>query len=122
MATNTRAGNGTPLRNTGSETPRRDQAKKVTAAAATPAAASPRKAKANPQQEEDDITMLTSKLGATNLSDTRGAGGTTFKKPQLKLWEQDIIQSNAEVKRKATIAQLCQYRIPLNRLPLWLNI
>jgi hypothetical protein len=39
---------------------------------------------------------------------SKDGGGTTVRRPQLKLWEQEIIQSNGEVKRKATIAQLCE--------------
>lgn len=114
MATNGKATNATPLKNAGSVTPRRDHAKKGLTAPATPVVASPVRVKRNTQKEIDDVKMLTSKMGATDLSEpqspmTRGTGGTTVKKPQLKLWEQEIVQGNAEVKRKATIAQLCEY-------------
>jgi hypothetical protein len=113
MATAARTANGTPLRNTGNETPKRDHAKKVVTVPASPGGATPTKARGNAYRDDHDIDMMTAKLGATSLSDgqnqtARGGGaGSTFKKPPLKLWEQEIVQGNAEVKRKATIAQLC---------------
>ncbi|PVF96250.1 hypothetical protein CPB86DRAFT_807813 [Serendipita vermifera] len=60
---------------------------------------------------DSSVEILTDELGRVNLSDDRtqtakDGGGTTIRRPQLKLWEQEIIQSNGEVKRKATIAQL----------------
>lgn len=111
MATAARAANGTPVKNTGNGTPKRDHGKKVVTAPASPGGATPTKARGNPQSDDHDIDMMTAKLGATSLSDgqnqTARAGGSTFKKPPLKLWEQEIVQGNAEVKRKATIAQMC---------------
>jgi hypothetical protein len=120
MATAARAANGTPVRNTGNETPKRDHAKKVVTAPASPGGATPTKAKGNAQSDDHDIDMMTAKLGATSLSDgqnqtARGAGGSTFKKPPLKLWEQEIVQGNAEVKRKATIAQMCSSSYSVHR-------
>ncbi|KAG8869359.1 hypothetical protein FRC20_001577 [Serendipita sp. 405] len=58
---------------------------------------------------ETAVASVTNKLGAAALSEPHpqtAIGGFAVRKPQLKLWEQEIIQSNAEVKRKATITQL----------------
>lgn len=55
------------------------------------------------------MTAITNKLGANSLSDAQnriGPTGTTVRRPQLKAWEQELIEGSSEVKRKATITQL----------------
>ncbi|KAG8836294.1 hypothetical protein FRC17_007444 [Serendipita sp. 399] len=55
------------------------------------------------------VTAVANKLGAAALSEPNSQttiNGYSIRRPQLKIWEQEIIQSNAEVKRKATITQL----------------
>jgi hypothetical protein len=57
-----------------------------------------------------DIHMNTAK-GYTLSNDIRmetARGGTTMKQSPHQLWERELIES-AEVKRKATVAQLCQF-------------
>jgi hypothetical protein len=44
----------------------------------------------------DDIAMETAK------------GGTTMKQGGFQMWERELLES-AEMKRKATVAQLCEY-------------
>lgn len=46
--------------------------------------------------------------GANNDRDDTGSGAVgSLRVPVLKGWEQDVIQSNNEVKRKAMVCQLC---------------
>lgn len=57
----------------------------------------------------DDIYMKTAKGFNTIANDIRmetARGGTTMKQSPHQLWERELIES-AEVKRKATVAQLC---------------
>lgn len=57
-----------------------------------------------------DIHMATAK-GMTLDSDIRmdtSKPGTTVKQHAFKLWEKELLES-AEVKRKATVAQLCKF-------------
>jgi hypothetical protein len=51
--------------------------------------------------------------GEDQMTTTKGLGvnGSTMKR--LKLWEQEIIYTNTEVKRKATICQLCALPLSL---------
>jgi hypothetical protein len=55
----------------------------------------------------NDITMETAR------------GGTTLKQGGLQIWERELLDS-AEVRRKATVAQLCEY--PSSICHLWLNV
>ena len=56
--------------------------------------------------------MMTAKPGADTIADIRmetakGGGYTTvMKKPRLALWEQELVETNPEVKRKATVAKM----------------
>lgn len=60
-----------------------------------------------------DIRMDTAKnmtMGDVRMETARG-GGTTFNKKgtNLKLWEKELVDS-PEVRRKATVAQLCTFQ------------
>jgi cell cycle protein kinase DBF2 len=57
-----------------------------------------------------DIRMATGK-GYTTNEDARmetARGGTTLKHEKLQSWQKELLESS-EVKRKATVAQLCEY-------------
>jgi hypothetical protein len=61
------------------------------------------------QPYNPDIRMATAK-GYTFSEDVRmetAKGGTTLKQAGLQSWERHLIESS-EVKRKATVAQLCK--------------
>ena len=67
-----------------------------------------------------DIRMATAK-GMTVDKDIRmetAKAGTTLKQGAFKMWEKELLDS-PEVRRKATVAQLCESRTlrPLPRLP-----
>ena len=59
-----------------------------------------------------DIRMATTKAGLTCKNDIHMEtvrGGSTVKQGGFQLWERELLDS-AEVKRKATVAQLCKCR------------
>lgn len=55
----------------------------------------------------DDVRMDTAKPGSGGLG-VPGAGGQSYRPPPLKEWERGLVDS-PEVKRKATVAQLCAF-------------
>ncbi|KAG8908090.1 hypothetical protein FRB99_000534 [Tulasnella sp. 403] len=66
-----------------------------------------------------DIRMETAKgtIGDVRMETSRGS---TFKKgPNLQLWERELVESQ-EVKRKATVAQLCEVFIQITIIHLFL--
>lgn len=66
-----------------------------------------------------DVRMGTAKgltMGADITMDT-ARGGTTLKQGGPQLWERELLESS-EVKRKATVAQLCEILYDLS-FPLW---
>ena len=63
--------------------------------------------------EDRDIHMDTAKGATSGLGDVRMEtartgfqNATNLKKPAFKMWERELLESS-EVKRKATVAQLC---------------
>ncbi len=63
-----------------------------------------------------DVCMATAKPFTLNnditMETARGGGGTTVKKSGFQLWEKELLAS-PEIKRKATVAQLCRFEISI---------
>ena len=72
--------------------------------------------KQNGQDVSPDVRMATANMKGLSIKDVHMETlkpGTTIKRGGLQLWEREIIES-PEVKRKATVAQLCMLlRVPL---------